>query len=42
MNLYGLLWVADLAGVLPWDTTPYSSLAEREEAHEQLAAEEGH
>ena len=32
MNLYGLLWVADLAGVLPWDTTPYSSLAEREEA----------
>ena len=32
LNLLGLLWVADMAGVLPWDTTPYGSLAEREKA----------
>jgi hypothetical protein len=30
LNILGTLWLADLAGLLPWDTTPYSSLAERE------------
>lgn len=32
LNFLGVLWVADLAGLLPWDTTPYNSLKEREEA----------
>lgn len=30
LGLLGILWLADLADLLPWDTTPYASLAERE------------
>eukprot|EP00322_Chrysochromulina_rotalis_P014438 CAMPEP_0115864400 /NCGR_PEP_ID=MMETSP0287-20121206/19183_1 /TAXON_ID=412157 /ORGANISM="Chrysochromulina rotalis, Strain UIO044" /LENGTH=412 /DNA_ID=CAMNT_0003318873 /DNA_START=30 /DNA_END=1268 /DNA_ORIENTATION=+ len=32
LNLLGMLWVLDLNHMLPWDTTPYGSVAEREEA----------
>lgn len=32
LNLLGVLWLADQADLLPWDTTPYGSLAEREAA----------
>jgi len=31
VNLLGVFWVADLNGLLPWDTTPYGSIAQREE-----------
>lgn len=32
-----LLWLADLAGLLPWDTTPYASLEQREKAQRERA-----
>lgn len=32
LDLMGVLWLADQADLLPWDTTPYGSLAEREAA----------
>mmetsp|Transcript_20902 Transcript_20902/g.49721 ORF Transcript_20902/g.49721 Transcript_20902/m.49721 type:complete len:202 (-) Transcript_20902:867-1472(-) len=32
LNLLGVLWLADQADLLPWDTTPYGSIAEREAA----------
>ena len=32
LNLLGVLWLADQADLLPWDTTPYGSMAEREAA----------
>lgn len=32
LNIMGALWLADQADLLPWDTTPYGSLAEREAA----------
>ena len=32
LNLLGVLWLADCADLLPWDSTVYNSLQEREEA----------
>jgi hypothetical protein len=40
LNLSGLLWLADLAGLLPWDTTPYNSLAEREKRRDERSRAE--
>ena len=40
LNLSGLLWLADLAGLLPWDTTPYNSLAEKEKRREEKSRAE--
>lgn len=37
LSLYGILYVADQFDILPWDTTAYSSLAERDEAQEKRA-----
>lgn len=37
LNIMGVLWLADCFDVLPWDTTPYGSWAEREKAQEERA-----
>ena len=34
LNLSLVLWLADIAGFLPWDTTAYNNLAEREKAQQ--------
>lgn len=39
MNVMGVLWVADQFGMLPWDSTPYASLEQREEAQRKRREE---
>merc|ERR1719440_2195260 len=41
MALLGVLYAADELDLLPWDTNPYGSLEEREEANEQVRRGEG-